>query len=278
MSYSLKYVSFDSMRAHGQMNTNKNFYPSFLGASDRKNIMNNNKQHLAEDVGFESYKKIFIPIQKSTRNADKYKDGYCYTLTSEDVEKYEDLYDYDVYADIVKVTSETPGIAIAYPAADCAVIKAVNMKTNEAVLAHCGGEYMDRYLPMQTIDALGGDEKDIKVYVSPFAHSLFYSDANNLTWATNRNSVWFNCLEEKEENGMTSVRVNVYKALKNQLMERCISEENIVFSQFDTSKDNEFYSNSRQYQDKKFLGRFLSGIVLTEDKGQEQKPYVKVIR
>ena len=49
--------------------------------------------------------------------------------------KGNDLYDYDVYADIVKLTPETRNVAIAYPAADCAVVKAVNMKSNEVTLA-----------------------------------------------------------------------------------------------------------------------------------------------
>lgn len=273
----LTYVSFDTIREYGQMNTNKAFYPEELTPADRKLIMQTNKNKIASHLGL-SYKDIFIPIQKNMTNSDKYEDGKCYTLTKTDKKTYDDLYDYDVHADIVKLTEDTPNTIIAYPAADCAVIKAINLKTNEAVLAHCGGEYMDRYLPMQTIDALGGNESDIKVYVSPFAHQLFYANAENLKWATNRNSVWFGCITEKKQNGMTSARVDVYKALKNQLLERCIPEENIVFSPYNTSVDDEFYSNSRGYQDKKFAGRFLSGIALTDSQNIQGKPYIKIMR
>ena len=272
----LTYVSFDTIREYGQMNTNKSFYPEDLTPADRKLIMQTNKNKIANELGL-SYKDIFIPIQKNMNNSDKYEDGKCYTLKQEDKETYDDLYDYDVYTDIVKLTKDTPNTIVAFPAADCAVIKAVNLKTNEAVLAHCGGEYIDRYLPMQTIDALGGNEKDIKVYISPFAHEMFYENIDNLKWANNQN-VWQSFINEEEKNGIISARVDVKKALLKQLVDRQIDEENIILSPYNTAVDNEFYSNSRGYQDKTFAGRFLSGIALTDYQNIDEKPYIKIMK
>lgn len=271
----MRIVEFNSTIDYGYMN--KNFYPKEMDNDEKNRLVRKNKQNLVNKFGL-SYKNIFIPIQKSNKNSDLYEDGKCYTLTQEDILKYDDLYDLDVYADIVKLTPETKNIAIAYPVADCAVVKAVNLKTKEVVLSHCGGEYIDRYLPMQTIDALGGCEDDIKVYISPFAYSLFYSDASNLVWAKN-DLVWKDCKEEKEENGITSVRIDIYKALRRQLLDRKIDFDNIIFSPYDTSTCDMFYSNSRSYQDDRFKGRFLSGIALIDNnKVIEGKKYIRVIK
>ena len=276
---SFKIVDFNSTREDGQMNTAAVFYPEGTSAEDRKAQMREHKQNLVSRFGL-SYKNIFIPIQKNSKNPDKYEDGLSYTLTREDVKNYEDLYDYDVNADIVKLTPETPNIAIAYPVADCAVVKAINTKTNEIVLSHCGGEYIDRYLPMQTIDALGGSEKDIVVYVSPFAYSLFYDDESKLTWANN-SKVWRNCMLRVDNEGAEtlSISINIYKALKRQLLERKILEENLHMSPYNIRKSDMFYSNSRGYKDPSYKGRFLSGIaIIDEDKEVSESEFIKVIK
>lgn len=271
----LRIVEFNSTREHGQMN--KMFYPKEMDVKEKTRLMQENKQRLVGELGL-SYKNIFITDQKNSRCPDKYEDGLSYTLTKEDVKKYDDLYDYAVDADIMKLTPETRNIAIAYPVADCAVVKAVNMKTNEMTLAHCGGEYIDRYLPMQVVDALGGREKDIRVYVSPFAYKLFYEDENNLVWANNP-KVWRNCKHYCRTNDKLSVQIDIYKALKRQLLERKIAAENIFISPYDTSVSDMFYSNSRGYQDESYKGRFLAGIALLDnDKEIEEKPYIKVIK
>ena len=273
----LRIVSFTSQRKHGQMNTAPAFYPEGMEKDERKRLMNINKQDLMDEIGL-SYKNIFIPTQKNNDKCpDLYEDGYCYTLTKEDVNKYPDLYDFDLNADIVKLTPETKNIAIAYPAADCAVVKAVNLKTNEVVMAHCGGEYIDRYLPMQTIDALGGREKDIRVYISPFAYSMYFDDANNLKWANN-DDVWKKYKEEKENDGKTSVKINIISPLLEQLQNRKIKLNHIHFGA-DINHTDMYYSNSRRYKDKEFAGRNLSGIaIIDNDTVIENKSYIKVIK
>ena len=129
----LRIVEFNSTRKHGQMNTQ--FFDKEMDKTTKIELMNKNKQRIVGEIGL-NYKNVFIPIQKKANNPDKYEDGLCYTLTNEDVSEYANLYDYDVYTDIVKLTPDVRNVALAYPAADCAVVKAVNMKTNEIVLAH----------------------------------------------------------------------------------------------------------------------------------------------
>ena len=274
---SVKIVDFNSCIKDGQMNTNASFYPEGMDASERRNIMRENKQKLVSKIGL-NYKNIFIPIQKSNQKPQQYIDGYSHTLRKEEIAKYDDLYDYDVYTDIIKLTEETRNIAIAYPAADCAVIKAVNTKTNEVVLAHCGGEYIDRYLPMQTIDALGGKEKDIKVYVSPFAYTLAYQDESKLVWANNPR-VWNGCKEYQHVNHNNQLVINVYKALRKQLLDRRIEEENLYISKYNITESDQFYSNHKGYQDKKYSGRNLFGIaIIDEDKEVLESDLIKVVK
>ena len=270
-------VTFTSTRKHGQMNPAPAFYPEGMEKDERKRLMNLHKQSLMDEIGL-SYKNIFIPTQKNNeKSKDLYEDGYCYTLTKEDVEKYDDLYDFNLNADIVKLTPETKNIAIAYPIADCALVKAINLKTNEVVMAHCGGEYIDRYLPMQTIDALGGKENDIRVYISPFAYNMFFADANNLKWANN-DKVWSKYKEKKESDGKTSVRINIIGPLLEQLQERKINLKHIHLGA-DINSTDMYYSNSRRYQEPEFNGRNLSGIaIIDNDKEIVDKPYLKVIR
>ena len=275
MEKDVKIVDFSSTKEYGQMSLK--FIDKNLSEEERLEKLHVNKERIASEIGL-TYKQIFGPIQKSRVNPYPYEDGYCYTLTQEEIDAYDDLFDLKVYADIVKLDSHTKNVALAFPPADCAIVKAINFKTREIVLSHCGGEYIDRYLPMQTIDALGGNEKDIVVYVSPFAHSLFYANANNLVWANNP-EVWKDCKEETTTNGELSVRINILKALKNQLLERKIPYDNTHMSEYDVTKTNLFYSNSRSYIDPSYGGRFLTGIaVVDSDKKIKTNELIKIIK
>ena len=267
----VRIVDFNSTIDYGQMSLK--FIDNNLDREDRLSILHSNKNRIASEFGL-NYKKLFIADQKNNKTSDLYEDGKCYLLSSEDIAQYDDLYDLDVYADITKINSEAKNVAICYPVADCAVVKAINTKTNEIVLSHCGGEYIDRYLPMQTIDALGGSEKDILVYISPFAYNLFYPDVNKLIWANNP-KVWEGC--KKEVDG--SITVNVYKALKRQLLDRKIPESNLYISSFDTIASKLFYSNSKSHTDDNFSGRFISGIAVVDDnKKIKTNKLIKVIK
>ena len=269
-------VIFSSTIENGQMN--KAFYPKEMSNDEKNRLMHEHKDSVVKNLGL-CYKNIFMTNQKNTNKPDLYEDGLCYTLTRDDVNTYSDLFDYDVYADILKLTPETPNIALAHNIADCAVVRAVNMKTNEMTLSHCGGEYIDRYLAAQTVDALGGDKRDIRVYVSPFAYNLFYSDAANLKWANNKD-VWNGFKHYEEKDGVTSVKIDIYGALKKQLTEVAgVATKNVYMSPYDTTTCDLFYSNSRGYNEPEFKGRFMSGIaLLDDDKEVKENKFIKVIK
>ena len=268
----LRIVSFDSIRRDGQMS--KKLYPNDLPNFLKMVLLKRSKQRIMDRIGLD-YKNILIPTQKDIEHDDLYEDGYCYIVDNEDINKYDDLYDFDLYADIIKLTPETRNIAVAYPIADCAVVKVFNTKTNEVTLSHCGGKDIDKYLPVKTIDALNCNEKDIKVYVSPFAYKLIYNNPDNLRWANNP-KVWKGCIRHSKDG---SVSINIYKALKKQLLDRKIKEENLFISEFDTIKSDMFFSNAKGYIDETFKGRFLSGIAfLDNNKRIEETPYIKIIK
>lgn len=265
----LSFYSFTSSKKEGQMNTNKKFYPKDLTRDEIINMMENNKKKLAERVGFD-WHKLFIPSQKSNNNPKTYNDGHTLLLTNGIVNSYSNLYDYNYECDIVKITRKTPYVAIAYPMADCAVITAVNLKTEEAVMAHCGGEHINRYLPMQLIDSLGGNEEDIRVHISPFAHNLHYPH-HKPDWISNE-IIWDNCLNYN----LDGLFINQLQALKNMLMKRKIDLENLYIYPFDTTKDQNFYSNSNEYNGKtEDAGRQIAGVVLINNKKYENDQYMK---
>lgn len=266
----MNFVTFHSTKKHGNMNVQKLHYPEGMPAEERKSQMEQHKKMLAEEIGMD-FRKIFLPIQKNVKSQDRYPDGHTITLTEEIVKQYEDLYDFDYYADIAKITQETPYVAVANNIADCANVIAMNLKTQEAVVAHCGGDQMNRNLPLQAIDALGGKEKDIVVEISPFAHVLTY-ETGQPAWLSNR-EVWDQSLVM--QNGV--LFINQYRALERQLRLRKIPDQNIIWSPLDTKTCEELYSNSNAngpLQKKSDNGRFISGVVLMPAK-EYNAPYIK---
>lgn len=252
-------VSFDSTIGYGQVNTDQNFYPLGTTLEERRRTMRADKDSILKSAGFSSYKQLFIAMQKRKQNADKYSDGYCYELTPENIAQFEDLYDLDVYADIVKVNPQegTMNVAIGFPVADCAAIKAYDIERGTILFSHCGGEQIDRYLVPQTIDAMGNvSEKNIVVYTSPFAHTLYYPNPDDLKWATN-DEIW---KPYKTEDELGAVTVNVSDALMEQLIKRKIPVENIHISPVDTRTSDLCFSNSMAEKNPEKNGRILSGI------------------
>jgi len=68
----------------------------------------------------------------------KYQDGYSVRVTSDMIQEYNDLYDLDIYADILMIGNDLPRVALAYPVADCPVVFAEDTKNKSAVLKSLG--------------------------------------------------------------------------------------------------------------------------------------------
>lgn len=109
------------------------------------------------------------------------------------IQGYSDLYDLDIYSDILMVGRELPGIALAYPVSDCPVVFVQDMKNEVVAMAHCGGEYIDRELPYQMVDAIREETdakmEDIGVYVGPHIQKESYTYDRFPKWIQNYN-IW----------------------------------------------------------------------------------------
>jgi len=271
---------FYSNICDGNMNTNKNFYPEGMTKEEIKKDFTERRINLGRQYGFDGL-KIITPIQKSRpvlngktkdeqqqlldKYNSKYQDGHYVKITKEMIEAYEDLYDLDLYADILMIDSNLPNVALAYPVADCPVIFAQDTKKNVVAMAHCGCEYIDRDLPGQLVDSLyeelNSNPYDISVYIGPHAQEESFTYDRFPGFIQNE-SRWEDCL--REENGL--IHINMDKAIMKQLEFRGVNLDAVYSSRFDTITNPKFYSNNRARFDNYKKGRFYTGCFYSEPK------------
>ncbi len=271
---------FNSTILDGNMNTAPRFYKEGMTREEIKKDFTERRIKLGEQYGFDGL-KILTPIQKSRPNLEdkseeekqvlldkyhsKYPDGYYVRITEDMIEGYEDLYDLDIYSDILMIGKELPKIALAYPVADCPVLFVEDTKNNVVAMAHCGGEYIDRCLPSQMIDAIRSETdvkvEDISVTVGPYAHKENFTYNGIPKWVQNFN-VWSRALENKSG----YMHIDMEMAIRNQLLKQGVDAYNIHFSELDTITDPRFYSNNRASIDKEKSGRFYSGCFYSQCK------------
>lgn len=264
---------FFSTIANGNMNTNKAFYPENMTKEEIRKDFNERRIKLGKDIGYCGL-KVLTPIQKSRpvligktdeekkllveKYNSKYQDGHYVKVTKEMIESYEDLYDLDIYSDILIMDSNITNVALANPVADCPVVFAEDVKNNVVAMAHCGGEYIDRDLPGQVIDSLyeeyDSNPLDIVVYVGPHAQVENFTYDSFPKFIQNE-SRWEECLTEV--NGL--IHINMSKAILKQLAQRSVSLENTYISKLDTITNPNLYSNNRARFDKEKAGRFYTG-------------------
>ncbi len=262
------FVVFNTQVKHGQMNTAKAFYPGLEeNSEERTRLMREHKQLIADEVGFD-INKIFMSLQASGKHP--YVPGTSYTLTKEDVENYQDLYDYDVWSDTVKLTRNTPGVVIGFNISDGANVIAMNLKTYEATSTFCSGTHINKGVPFTIASQLGGNPDDIIVDVSPFTYDLPFignDDLKEPTWVSNKRN-WEDCLSEK--NGI--LWIDQKKALVRQLEDSGIKQENIFLRENSFQNPN-YYSSQRARLTKNPSqdGRFMHGVLLVDE--QDDKEY-----
>lgn len=268
------FVVFNSQVKHGQMNSAKAFYPGLEdNATERTRLMRQHKQTIADEVGFD-INDIFMSLQSDKNH--QYIPGTTYTITEEDITKYEDLYYYDVWADTIKLTRKTPGVVIGFNVSDGANVIAMNTSTLEATSTFCSGAHINKGVPFTIASNLGGNPEDIMVDVSPFAYSIPFignEEVKEPTWVSNK-QVWDECLMEK--NGV--LWIDQRKALLRQLEASGIKPENIYVRENSLQNLNYYSSQrARMLSDHTQDGRFMHA-VMYEREGQEkeyEQDYIK---
>lgn len=197
------------------MNTAVRFYKEGMSRGEIRDDFNRRRIEFGKRNGFDGL-KILTPIQKSFPNLQekteeekqillekynsKYADGHFVRITQEMIDRYTDLYDLDIYSDILMIVKELPGIALAYPVADCPVLFVEDTKNQVAAMAHCGGEYIDRELPAQVVEAVRKEtdakREDLNVFVGPHAQKESFIYDKTPVWVRHFN-IWSNAIVER---------------------------------------------------------------------------------
>jgi len=253
------FIVYNTTVKHGQMNSAAKFYPDITDAKERKALMRQHKQKIADEIGFLDINKIFMTCVK----ANCYEYGTTYTVTSEDVQAYFDLYDLDALADAAKITSDTPEVAIGFNFSDGANIIAMNPKTLEATSTWCEGRLIDKGVPSMIAKNLGGNPEDILIDVSPFAYTIPFDISGELRKPNyvNDMDVWKDCLEP---NGKFLL-VDQKKAILRQLEASGIPCENIYLRE-NSLFNPAYYSSQRArlYSDPTQDGRCMHAVMFQD--------------
>lgn len=272
MSKIKNFVVFNSLKKHGVMNSAKALYPEIDDPKERTRLMRAHKQSIADEVGFD-INDIFMALQANANHP--YVPGTAYTITREDYCNYKDLYNYDVWSDVVKLTKETPNVVIGFNVSDGANVIAMNTKTLEATSTFCSGPHINRGVPFTIASTLGGNPEDIVVDISPFAHILPFvpGDLKQPDWVSNE-YIWKDCLLKLDE----ILYIDQEKALLKQLEASGINPNNINIGE-DSFKNYDYYSSQRARlsNNAENDGRFIHG-VMYEIEGKERdykQPYIK---
>lgn len=260
------FVVFNTMIKHGQMNAAEAFYPGIEEANERIKLMREHKEGIAKEVGFTN-NNIFMTLQANKNHP--YIPGTSYQITREDVDKYEDLYDYDVWADTVKLTPETEEVVVGFNVSDGANVIMMNQNTQEVVSTFCSGAHINKGVPYTIAEALGGNREDMIVDISPFSYTIPFDttgDTKEPLWISNK-FAWEDCLKKKGD----FLYIDQKRALLRQLEASGIKYENIHVRE-NSLFDSNYYSSQRArlQKDNTQDGRFMHA-VMYELEGEEKE-------
>jgi len=264
---------FYSTISDGTMSMNPKFYKEGMTSEEMKQDFTKRRIAFGETRGFDGL-KIVTQSQKSkpllegaTKKEEqilldkynsKYPDGHYVKITEEMIEGIEDLHDLKIDADILMMDSLLPKTALAYPVNDFPVVFVEDTKNKVVAMAYCGGEYIDRFLPSQMIDAIREETdaklRDISVYIGPHAKKESFVFCGIPKWVQN-----FSAWSEAITNQYGYFYVDMNNAITNQLLNQGIEACNIVVSSIDTVTDPKFYSYHEFLSHKKEVGKFYTG-------------------
>lgn len=238
MKLETKIKIFETGISEGIFSRNKKFYDASLTENDINQLFDNVKNEVGKKFGFDG-KHIFQASQKTDTNNIKYPDGKYIVLDS----KYMDDSDYfkkQIETDILIISKEYKNIVVGNQMADCPILIVEDRKKGVTALSHCGATYINRNLPIQTVESLqkefNSELDDLYVYIGSCAKKEKYIYDRYPNWATN-DEVWKNNIEEKED----GFHIDMNSAIENQL--KRIGIKNIISSNIDTITDERYYSH-----------------------------------
>ncbi|MBQ6135229.1 MAG: polyphenol oxidase family protein [Bacilli bacterium] len=233
-----KIVIFEANKEDGIFSIGKKFYPKGTLKKDREQKFYQARLKLGKKLGIDG-NHIFKANQKGEYKPDvDHKDG-AYILLNKSHMKKKDFYRKVLPADILILSEEYKNIAVANPSADCPVLICEDRKQGYTALSHCGGKYINRYLPRDTIKALienGSKVEDIYVYIGSCIKKESYTYDRRPLWATNT-LIWKGFIEKKKK----TYYIDLVGAIKSQLEKMGITH--IEESKIDVAKDSHYFSN-----------------------------------
>ena len=234
-------VIFEGNQLDGMFSQNEKFYDKGISKEERQKIFKESRIRLGKKYGFNGL-HIFQVTQKMSDN-DSYKDNR-YVVINDKYMKKEDYFDEVIKADILMITKDYPGVALAHIAADCPVLIAEDRRLGVTALTHTGIYHINRGLPKALIESLikefNSNPKDIYLYIGSHIKKESYIYNNYPPKATNKN-IWEDAITEKQG----KFYIDLEQAIKNQLKEFDLGGVDI--SNIDTATAPGYSSHSQFY-------------------------------
>lgn len=234
---------FETGIKDGIMSRNKKFYNKNLTQPEINKIFLKTRQKIGRKYGINGL-HMFQALQKTPSNKLNYEDGK-YIVISEKNMQQEDYWFEELPADILILSNQYKNVIIGNQMSDCPVIIAEDRKNGVTALSHCGASYINRKLPIQTIEALikeyNSDVSNIYVYIGSCIKKESYTYDCYPKWATTT-EVWQDCISE--ENGL--YKIDLVKAIIKQL--ESINIKHIYVSKIDTYANENYYSHLAEHQ------------------------------
>ena len=238
---------FETGIEDGIFSRNKKFYPSNMTDSEILKQFLEVKSKVGNKYGFDG-RKVFQALQKTTINNNDYPDGK-YVVISNEYMQNEDYWFEKIPTDILIISDKYKGIVLGNQMADCPIVIVEDRRKGVTALAHCGASYIDRLLPVQTIDALissfDSNLEDLYVYVGSCAKKEHYIYDTYPIWAKNK-EIWKDNIILKED----GYHIDLNGAIRKQLKEKGI--KNIEESPIDTITDKRYYSHFAAFMGDKY--------------------------
>lgn len=241
-----------------QMSTLDELKSYTLTGDDKRRVFMEHRKNMARDYGFD-WGHMFMADQKNL-------DGSVFEITRDYVNAYPNGWT-DIPEDILMIRSDLDGVALGHPVADCPVVVAEDRKQGILAVAHCGGEMIDKKLPIMTIEALyrqASRPEDIFVYVGACAGNGWIYKNNMPAWAKDEqlwNGVIVPGVEVAPKGEINTYSIDLRKALAKEFDYVGLDQSNIIYDYHDTILDPNYYSNSQGRVDESKIGRQFVGAV-----------------
>lgn len=234
-----KITIFESGIVDGVISRNKKFYPERTTEEEINKKFLNVRLNLGKKYGFDG-KNIFQTLQKTDTNGVEYEDGTYYIITAEDIDN-EDLWYVELPADILIISEKYKKIVVGNQMADCPILIVEDRKLGVTALSHCGAPYIDRKLPLQTVEALikeyNSNPQDLYAYIGSCAKKESYVYDRYPHWAKST-EVWKDYIIKEKNN----YHIDMVGAIVEQL--KSVGVNNINISKEDTITNDKHYSHS----------------------------------